>query len=144
LEGDRQTVEGTDGLAGRQRLVGVVGEAEGLLVVELGDDGVDPRVDPRDLRDVGGHHLPRREVAPANPRRKRGRGHEAEFAVRHARTPCRPAPPAVRVSRARHPSRSAAATATGRWDQKAKMAMTTRKTTATTMTTDHMPSWVAR
>ncbi len=48
-----------DALATRQPLVGGAGQRQAFAIVELGDDGIEARVEARDLRQVGAHHLAR-------------------------------------------------------------------------------------
>ena len=60
--------------------VGVVGERQARVVVQLGDDGVERRIHPIDLRQVRRHHLARRDLTAADERRQLARAHEAEIA----------------------------------------------------------------
>ena len=62
----------------RQAAIGLVGQRETSLVVQLGDDGVDLRVDPRDAIEVRGHQLPRRDLAVAHEPGLLARAHEAK------------------------------------------------------------------
>jgi hypothetical protein len=79
LEGDGKAVQGADRVAAGQAPVGLVGQGQAPLVVQLRDDGVDLRVDPADLLQVRRHHLARGELAVADLARQLATAHEAEF-----------------------------------------------------------------
>ena len=78
LERDGQAVKRAHRLAAREPPVGVVGERQAAIVVELGDDGVDLGVDPLDARQVRRHQLARRKLARTDPPREIARAREAE------------------------------------------------------------------
>jgi hypothetical protein len=59
---DREAVQGADGAAGRERVVGGGGRGPRALRVE-GDDRVDGRVEPVDPLEVGVEQLARGELA---------------------------------------------------------------------------------
>ena len=61
-----------DALAAGEAAVGVVGQRQARVVVQLRDDGVDRRVHPIDPRQVRRHHLACRDVTTADQRRQLG------------------------------------------------------------------------
>ena len=78
LERDGQPVQRADRVARRLTCVRLVGERQAGLVGKLGHDGVHGRVDPRDLRQVGGHDLARRDLAARDQASQRSGARETE------------------------------------------------------------------
>ena len=74
----------TERRARRLLAVGLVGERERLVIVEFRNNRVDLRVEPADLVEMGGHHLPGGELLAGNLRRQFDGGHEADI-VGHAK-----------------------------------------------------------
>ena len=68
LERDRQPVQRAERLALRGTPIGLLGQRQTGVVIELGDDGVDRRVDLADARQVRGHHLASGRLARADER----------------------------------------------------------------------------
>src|SRR5687768_10270390 len=77
-------MESTDALTARAQMrplhspIRVVRERETGVILELGDDGVDLRVDPLDAREVRGHQLARRKAPRGDQARQLTRAREAE------------------------------------------------------------------
>ena len=59
-------MQGFEHLPSRDPAIGLGGEREALLVVQLGDDSVDSGIHPVDLLQAGFHELSCRKLAPAN------------------------------------------------------------------------------
>ena len=78
LERDRQPVQRPERGARRLARIRLVGQGEARLVGKLGDDGVDRRVHPPDLRQVSGHDLARRHLTARDPGGQRARARETE------------------------------------------------------------------
>jgi hypothetical protein len=85
LEGRRQTMQRRQRLAARGTPIGLVGEREAPLVVELRDDRVQLRVQPRDPLEVRRHDLARRHGAVLDQRSELGRAREAKIVGRPRR-----------------------------------------------------------
>ena len=80
LEGDGEAVQRPDLLSSRHTPVGLIGQGQALVVVQLRHDGVDLGIHPIDLFEVRRHHLARRELAGADETRQLASAHEAEIA----------------------------------------------------------------
>ncbi len=83
LERERQPVKRADGFTTGETVIGLVGEVEAAVVVQLCDDGVDVWVDAVDAREVCRHHLARGDLSLAQHRGEFPRARETE--VLHGR-----------------------------------------------------------
>ena len=79
LERERQAVQRPDLIARRDPPVGVVGQRQARVVVELRDDGVERRVQALDPPQMRRHYLARRELPLADEPRQLARAAEAEI-----------------------------------------------------------------
>lgn len=86
FEGHGQSVERPERLSLLDAPIGSVRQGQTLRVVELGNDGVDGRIDSVDPLEMGGHDLPRRYLSRPDERGEVSRILEAEV----ARACCRP------------------------------------------------------
>jgi hypothetical protein len=62
LERRRQTVQRADRPAVAKGLVGLVRQRQAGIVIQLRDDGVQLRIEARDLRQEGAHHFATRHL----------------------------------------------------------------------------------